>query len=195
QLLSGRPDIRDQMIAHGARVAIMASSEQTSDIPEHATLALPKDEPPQDAQAFWNARARGLGGTVAAPLTTGAQENLLCEAVDRYKGEDIFLHEFAHAIHHLGITFVDPNFESDLQTTYDAAKAARRWQETADIYAMENPIEYFAEGVQSWFNVNLQGGNIHNQVDTRAELQTYDPGLYALIAKFFPADLSACSCQ
>jgi hypothetical protein len=197
QVLSGRADIRDQMIAHGARVAIMGASEQTSDIPEHSNLALPEDEADQtqDPQVFWNGRARGLGGVVGAPLTTGAEENLLCQQGDRYAGEDIFLHEFAHGIHHLGVTFVDPNFEADLQAAYDDAKAEGRWQENADLYALDNPIEYFAEGVQSWFNVNAEPNAVHNDVNTRAELETYDPQLYALVAKFFPADVSPCSCQ
>ena len=31
-------------------------------------------------------------------MTSGAEENLLCLAEDRYRGESIFLHEFAHTM-------------------------------------------------------------------------------------------------
>ncbi len=222
QMLSGQPDVRDQMIRNGARVAIMAATEGTTDIPEHsgfnaredacdaldpATTPDPNDVWPDYCVACpsaparrcidWNKRARGLGGAVGAPLTTGSEENLICQgqAVDRYDGEDIFLHEFAHAIHGLGLSLADPSFDTDLQFAFDEATRLGRWQENDDIYALDNPSEYFAEGVQSWFNVNQAPGGVHNDVDTRGELETYDPLLYALIAKHFPADVSACSCQ
>ena len=43
--------------------------------------------------------------------------------------------------------------------------------------------------VSFWFNVNAETpypDTKHNQVNTREELKRYDPGLYALIAKYFP---------
>jgi hypothetical protein len=53
----------------------MAVSEVATDIPEHRFLA---DDPEVD----WDTRARGLGGTPGVPITTGAEENLLCLAGD-----------------------------------------------------------------------------------------------------------------
>ena len=58
--------------------------------------------------------------------------------------------------------------------------------------------EYFAEGVQSWFNVNAQANppnTVHNQVNTRAELKAYDPTLHALLEQYFAADEFKCSCH
>jgi len=46
-----------------------------------------------------------------------------------------------------------------------------------------NPIEYFAEGVQSWFDCN--GENKMTGIKTRAELQAKDPDLAAFIADTF----------
>ena len=40
----------------------------------------------------------------------------------RYRGEDITVHEFAHSLHLLGLTFVFPSFEQELQALYDEAR-------------------------------------------------------------------------
>ena len=40
----------------------------------------------------------------------------------RYRGEDITVHEFAHSLHLLGLTFVFPRFEQELQALYDEAR-------------------------------------------------------------------------
>lgn len=52
-------------------------------------------------------------------------------------------------------------------------------------YASMNHAEYFAEGVQSWFNNNRQPDHDHYHVDTRNELQEYDPGLAAICEEVF----------
>ena len=45
-----------------------------------------------------------------------------------------------------------------------------------------NDREYFAEGVQSWFDNNREPDHDHNHVNTRAELIEYDPALAALFS-------------
>ena len=181
-MISFRADVRAQMIAHHARVSVMARSEVTTDIPEHADLytAFPGTD--------WNVRARGLGGTVDRPATSCAEENLLCDATDRYVGENILVHELAHGIANLGIVFADKSFLSRLKSAYNAAIAAGKWGNT---YAGSNVDEYFAEGVQSYFETNIESipsNGIHNEVNTRAELASYDPTLHALVAEVFGPD-------
>ena len=66
-----------------------------------------------------------------------------------------------------------------------AAMAAKLWD---DAYAATNYDEYWAEGVQDWFDTNLEAipsNGIHNAVDTRSELSAHDPKLHALIAEIF----------
>src|SRR5688500_14820832 len=41
-MLGHRPDIRDTMIAHGARIGIMAETEYTTDVPEQRGWIVPK---------------------------------------------------------------------------------------------------------------------------------------------------------
>ncbi len=52
-------------------------------------------------------------------------------------------------------------------------------------YPSVNHHEYFAEGVQSWFDNNREDDHDHNHVDTRAELKAYDPGLAAICEEVF----------
>jgi hypothetical protein len=184
-MLAARPDIRAAMIANGAYAGIIAESEVTTDIPEHAFL---KDDPSTD----WDARARGLGGTIWVPITTGAEENLLCDSADPYRNESIFLHEFAHAVMNLGLPFVagGPAIVSSVGQTYDDAISAGLW---ANTYAGLNVAEYWAEGVQSWFDANLQAvptNGVHNAVNTQDELKSYDAGLASLIEQVFGAGWS-----
>ena len=118
-------------------------------------------------------------------MTSGAEENLLCLANDRYRGESIFLHEFAHTIADMGLVHPDASFAERLKQAYDQAMAARLWVNT---YAAWNPQEYWAEGVQSYFDTNLQAdppNGIHNHVNTRAELLAYDRRLHDLIQSVF----------
>lgn len=178
-MVSARDDVYQAMLRNRARVAVMARTEMTTDIPEHAYLA-------SDPMTDWNARARGLGATLERPVTTCAEENLLCEVVDRYRGANIFVHEFSHAMMNLGIGTADPAFVTRTREAYRDARAAHLWDNT---YAATNMDEYWAEGVTIYFNVKLQaipGDGIHNAVNTRAELREYDPVLHDLVAEMFP---------
>jgi len=175
-------EVLASMTERYTRIGIMARYEGTTDIPEHAYLAA-------DTALNWDVRARGLGGTLELPLTTCAEENILAYQIDKYHAEDILIHEFAHTIHDVGISPVYPDFNERLQRALDSAIDKGRWFNT---YAATNIWEYWAEGVQNWFNVNAEvekemGDGKHNRVNTREELKRYDPALYAIIAEFFPA--------
>ncbi len=173
KMLAERPDVRKAMIAAGSRMTVMAHDEFTSDVPEHEHLK------PHD---FWDARARGLGGTTDDPICSCGEENLLGFQGDPYASENILIHEFAHNIHLVGMVRVDPDFDKDLKQQYDQAMAQGLWKGK---YAATNKNEYFAEGVQSWFDNNRQPDHDHNHVDTRKELKAYDPGLAALCRRVF----------
>ena len=110
------------------------------------------------------------------------EENLLCYPGDPYNTENILIHEFAHAIHLNGIFDVDPTFDERLEKTYDAAMAKGLWKGK---YASNNHYEYWAEGVQSWFNTNRPPDHDHNHVDNREELKAYDPPLAKLVKEIF----------
>ncbi len=183
------PDaVVNKMRDTGVKTGVMALYEGTTNIPEHRHLA-------NDTSINWDVRARGLGGDIELPLTTCAEENLLCYQIDKYHAEDILIHEFAHTIHLIGIVQVDTAINSNLHQALDQALAAGKWKDT---YAGTNIFEYWAEGVQDWFNVNAEVSKPdgkHNQINTRDELKAYDPGLFNILKSYFSETKECISCH
>lgn len=181
-MLAKRPDVREAMTASGARLCILAHDEFTTDQPEFSHLGPVKGFAMLTAKEYWDARARGLGGSETDPFCSCAEENLLAYQGDPYATENILIHEFAHNMHLRGMANVDPTFDTRLKSCFDAAMKTGKWTGT---YASTNHREYWAEGVQSWFDNNRQNDPQHNHVDTRHELSSYDPKLAALCLEVF----------
>ena len=173
QMLANRPDVRKALVKNNVRFAVMAPTEMTTDIPEHSDLK-PKD--------YWDKRARGLGATPHRPAVSCGEENLLNLKGDRYHNENILVHEFGHAIHEMGLNSIDPKFDGRLKAIYQRAMDKGLWKGT---YAATNHKEYWAEGVQSYFDCNAPPGGVHNDVNTREKLAKYDPDLFAIIDEAF----------
>jgi cyclophilin family peptidyl-prolyl cis-trans isomerase len=173
QMLGDRPDILKAMAKNNTRLAVMAHNEYTTDIPEHRHLK---------SRVYWDRRARGLGASRSAPAVSCAEENLLCYPNDPYSTENICIHEFAHAIHSMGMIDVDPTFDDQLKKAFQDATSRGLWKNT---YAASNRQEYWAEAVQSWFDDNRENDALHNHVNTRDELKKYDPELARLCEQVF----------
>lgn len=169
-VLTGRPSLRKTLGKSGLRVVVMGIRERTTDVPEHAHL---------QPKRHWDHRARGLGATRASPVVSCGEENLLGYEGDPYPTENIFVHELAHSIADLALSVEDPRFDDRLQRCFGRARQAGLWEGT---YAASNHHEYWAEGVQSWFDTNRAADRDHNGVDTRAKLEDYDPELARLLA-------------
>lgn len=183
-MLAKRPDIRTAMICSGARLCILAHNEFTTDQPEFERLS---NQPPRQfhgisGKDFWDARARGMGGSERDPFCSCAEENLLGYPGDPYAAECILIHELAHNIHLRGMVNVDATFDARLKATYDAAMSSGLWKGK---YASVNHHEYFAEGSQSWFGNNRENDHDHNHVNTREELIDYDPALAKLCREVY----------
>jgi hypothetical protein len=175
-MLEHRPELADRLAEKKIRLALMAATELTTDIPEHSDLT-PKE--------YWDERARGLGATIERPAVSAAEENVLCYAGDRYKGESILVHEVSHAIFNIAVERYEPAMRTKLDAAFEAAKAAGRF---ANTYAATNADEYWAEGAQNWFDTNISktpSDGVHNEIHTRAQLKTYDSALAALLAEVF----------
>ncbi len=172
-MLAKRPDVRRAMIANGSYMVVLAYDQFVTDMPEFRHF-VPKD--------YWDARARGLGGSETDPVSCVAEENLLAFPGDPYFEESIFIHEVAHQIHLRGLVDVDKTWDARVKAAYASAMKKGLW---AKKYASVNHHEYFAEGVQSWFDDNRPPDHDHNHVNTRKELKVYDPGLAALCQEAF----------
>ena len=173
EMLALRPDVLKAMIKSGSRLCVIGYNEFTTELPGWSYLA-PKD--------FWDARARGMGGSLEDPLCSCAEENLLGYPGDPYSTESIVIHELAHNIHLRGVVNLDSTFDGRIEEAYNKAMEEGLWKGK---YASVNHHEYFAEGVQSWFDNNRPPDHDHNHVDTRAELIEYDPRLAELCREVF----------
>ncbi len=183
-MLAKRPHVRRAMIRSGARLCILAHNEFTTEQPEFVRLVdrPATDFPEVSGKDYWDARARGMGGSERDPYCSCAEENLLGYPGDPYAAECILIHELAHSIHLRGMVNVDPTFDVRLKAAYDAAMAAGLWKGK---YPSINHHEYFAEGVQSWFDNNRENDHDHNHVNTREELLRYDPHLARICREVF----------
>ena len=192
-MLAHRPDLAVELSRRGYRIAVMARDEALLDLPEFRHWTKPARDDPRltrcelkhyDARIgaktdrqYWDARVRGIGGQVMV----AAEENVLGLPLDRYRGETIFVHEFAHQILD-AIRSRDPALFAQIAAAYDAAKGDGLWR---DEYTMTTVDEYWAEGSQFWFDSNrlqvFDGRRILNHDDVAA----YDPRLYHLLGQVY----------
>ena len=180
-MLAKRPDVKAHMVKRGCHVMVIGKDEETCDLPEFAHICNC-----EDSIKYWNWRARGFGGAPEDELSSSCgEENLLALPQDKYVGENILIHEFAHLIHTVGIVGVEPGFNDRLEALRQNAIRKGLWKDT---YAVSNKEEYFAECVQSFFNCNRYAdpaNGVHNWVNRRAKLKSYDPDMYRLLQEYF----------
>ena len=181
KMLANRPDVmRDLWEKRKMFVAVMAYCELQTDLPDCRGMSL-----------WWAYRARGLG---SRPVSCG-EENLLDLKGDPYKGENIFIHEFAHGIN----SVLGEEFNVRLRVLYDQAKQSGRFGG----YAIDGGVaEFWAEGVQTWFECNGRKrpksgrgsdsftvlgpqGELVCHLTTREQLKTYCPELARLLDNTF----------
>lgn len=193
QMLAYRPDLARWLAANGYRVAVMAESETTTDLPEQAHWKKPAPSDPRLTRCerkhyderigaltdreYWNRRARGMAGI----LTSGAEEDLLGRRSSRYWGETIFVHEFSHDVL-AAVRAVDPALSRQIDAAYAHALAKGLWK---DEYASTTVDEYWAEGSQFWFDSNRLAVFDGRQILNHDDLAAYDPALYAVLGQAY----------
>ncbi|MCY3694036.1 MAG: hypothetical protein OXG77_02350 [Chloroflexi bacterium] len=189
EMLSDRPDLWVALASAGTKIAVIARSERLTQIPEYADLyeLFPDtdwDSPP----------GGGLGATAALPVASTREANLLCFEDDAYRHSDVLVHVLAQTVLDVGIR-AQPGgdqFLARLSQAYDRALAAGLWRHT---YASEGIEAYWAEGAQSWFDLNGPPRFDQNDVNTRVELEAYDPELAGLLREVFGTASVNSSCQ
>lgn len=188
-MLAHRPDLASELVRQGYRVAVMAPDETTTDLPEQRGWTRPAADDPRltrcerihyaerigrltDRQ-YWDARARGMAG----PLTSAGAENLLAGPRDRYRGENIFVHEFGHDVL-AAIRTADPALYARVEQAYALALKQGRWK---DEYASTTVDEYWAVGTQFWFNSGRIVAFDRVHILSDVDLARYDPALAAVL--------------
>jgi len=184
-----RHDILKKMIDDGLRVVILADGENINVVPECAVLSTTERCLKIDKPEF--------------RIVIGQDYILMPEKC----GENMLVREFARAIvTNVANRPVDPNFEKlnpnekQQYELYGVVRVDERFgKQLEELYkkAMDKGLwkaapadasaaDYFAEGVQSWFDCN---GKVTDEkgrtINTRDELKKYDPELADFIADTF----------
>ena len=170
QVIGHSPDLLKVMAGNGGRINIMAHNELITQIPDFSYLK---------PDFFYDRRLRGL---FERRITICGEENILRYRGDIARGYNTLLHEFAHALHELGLNSVKSDFDNVLRSTYESAIDSGLWHGT---YAGTSHWEYWAEGVGFWFNSSDDFHFTTNAINTREELKVYDPDLAALVFEVF----------
>ena len=128
-LLADRKDLRTAYYRAYGRVAIIATTDVLTTLPEYHFL-------PQ----VYDQGTPGVGAIPIAPVSSAQVENVLCLRNDTHGKEDILLREIAQGVFHLAARYVLPGLEDRLKRLYDRAMASGWWRNT---YAALTPDSYF----------------------------------------------------
>ena len=183
QMLVNRPEYAESIASFPIGLRVVGSGQRIMDLPEFEGIYF--HHPGID----WRFLGRSFPGTEIIPFAAGAEENLLCSTEDRYEGEDNFMRDFAITIRRFAMDAIDESTSTAIDQAYAVAVAEGKWQNTL---AEINSEQYWAEGVQSFFDANLEDNaedrepiSSHNHVNTRNELRTYDRALYQIAISVF----------
>jgi hypothetical protein len=167
-MLAGRPDVLKAMVDQGMYLIVIGKDQVYTDIPEYRNSPNPE---------FQNERVRGTGGF---PTSFG-EENLLSLPIDRYDDESIAVHEFCHTIDST-LGRLDSTWRSRKNAAYHNAVDKGLFKDT---YAGSNPVEYWAEITQAYFDTNRINNWNHGPIGGREQLKIYDPQGYELLRTTF----------
>ena len=173
-ILRKLPDIAEKLSAAGVELHIIGRDQVTTDLPEWRH---DKGKPLAEYNGKTrDERTRGMGGK----LVSCGEENLLKLGKDRYRGRDICVHEFAHAIRAYGLS---EGGRARFDAQYRQSLAGGRWQ---GAYAGSNPDEFFAELTMWYFGTHgdlaMTGVKPANGPEG---LKQYDPEAFALFDEFY----------
>ncbi|MEZ5231967.1 MAG: hypothetical protein R2749_04570 [Acidimicrobiales bacterium] len=147
-MLANRPDLARRMADRGFRLGVIGRSAGGGPSPVEY-----RDLPTSYPDTDWDA-ARAYGATPRRPLAAAPEENLLCSAEDTYPGQSVLTHELGHSVLDMAVLPDDPDFADRLRAAFDVAKRMPVYRDT---YAMTNADEYWAEGVQDYFDASRPG--------------------------------------
>jgi uncharacterized protein (TIGR02145 family) len=180
-MLIGLNEAKEKLIERGEYYILQAPGMMPQDLPEFSTTT------PVATGIYWDkprAASSHAGG-------------LLCYAEDNpEQNQNVMVHEMVHMIHIGGIRQLGSTFDNQLADAYNSAMNAGLWSNTA---AAANKEEYLAYAVQIYFEVGNPfgspgGDGAWNDINTRVELQNYDPAIYNIVAATFNNRLDVPGC-
>jgi len=178
-MLNHLPTITSNLVTANVAVHIIGKDQVTTDLPEWRQ---DKGKPLAEYNGLTrDQRTRGMGGR----LVSCGEENLLKLEQDKYRGRDICVHEFAHAIRNRAMS---RQIRSLFDQQYHRSLKQGLW---VNSYAASNPDEFFSElsmwyfGTHGDMNMNEPKPSIGSQ-----GLKNYDPEAFTLFEDFYQGRLS-----
>ena len=163
RMIGHRSDFLKALAESGYYFTVSAYNEVLSDIPEFPVHPA--------AQFYYDADSSGW-------VCESRCRTIVVNESDILGSYNLIPHEMGHAIHLLVFgQDLHSTFDNRLNILYNAAMEKGLW---LGVYAATNRYEYWAVGVEIWFNVRD-----YPFVQTREGLKAYDPSLAQLIAEVF----------
>jgi alpha-glucosidase len=173
-MLTHLPVVVSNLVSARVSLHIIGRDQVTTDLPEWRH---DKGKPlPEYNGLTRDERTRGMGGR----LVSCGEENLLKLEKDKYRGRDICIHEFAHAVRRYGI---DREIRERFAEQYRKSLEKGLWLKG---YAASNADEYFSELGMWYFGTHGDMNMVEPKPENGAEgLKKYDPEAYALFDDFY----------
>jgi hypothetical protein len=171
QMLSNASATLAKMRAIGFKVEIIGKDQVLTDLADYSAL---KGKTTLDGRDY----DRGTRGVGSRNMCSIGEENLLCLSGQRYREEDILVHEFSHSI----MAHMDPSIKAMIEIAY--RNAAEKQLYPDGIYMMRNSGEYWAEGTQAWFEVTLRH-DVNGGYNTQERLKDHDPQLASILQQVY----------
>ena len=200
KMFAYRHDILKALINDGAKLVVLGRNEKLADLPEFKNekvgdfdlLAHFADYSPEkktivvsEDNVLGNPYDVGVGSSEVIRLFTRAFYQVCANrAVDPNwdnRGRDVQQYE-------LRVKRLDVQFGDRVKQAYENAMNNKKWRSTP---ALQDPTEYFAQGVLAYFNAvgqQFAPSDAPHPITTRELLKDYDPDLFALVNETFAYD-------
>jgi len=200
KMFAYRHDILKALINDGAKLVVLGPTEKLADLPEFKNESI----------ANFDLLARFAEYSPDKKVLVVSQENVLGDPYDNGVGSSQVIREFARGFYQICATRpVDPNWDNrgrdvqqyelrvkrldvqfgdQVKQLYDSALSSKKWRSTP---AIQDPAEYFAQGVLAYFNAvgqQFAPSDAPHPITTRELLKDYDPDLFALVNETFAYD-------
>jgi hypothetical protein len=177
-MLSNQPVVLRNLVTNNVCLHIIGRDQVTTDLPEWRHDKGKKL--PEYNGLTRDERTRGMGGR----LVSCGEENLLKLEKDKYRGRDICVHEFAHAVRNYGMnSAVRQKFDEQFRRSIDKGLWVKG-------YAAVNADEFFAELSMWYFGTHGDMNMVEPKPENGVEgLKKYDPEAFALFDEFYSGRL------
>jgi len=174
-ILSGRGDIRKGLIEDGVYCVVAGSVDERIKVSEHFRL---------EREAGYSQESNSVSKSSGGEVIFCSEENLLSCASGEVGCEVVLVGELAGSIY-ANVLERQGDFAERLKGCYADVRSKGLWRGSI---AFESIEKYWTEGVETWFDCNsgeAKANGSDNFVNTREELESYDPNLAKMVGEVF----------